>query len=212
MSDIGLDVGLANELKLAFRRHDYTLQEVQELKEGEILGLVRGVLRGTHEIRLTDYMIDLGSPAQLPFDEAVLHAYYYAHEKVPIELRGDTLYLNYKPLGLFCSERQKSEVGVGGLELYEELKRRGDNVGAKVLDYLVAHPKLWPESWKRSLGWSSEPPRVHAWGDIFQNPADGHLFVRYAFWDKGKVRSGYACYHWLGYNLNQNQHALVFTI
>ncbi len=40
MSEIQLDVGLAH----AFRRHDYVLEEVQRLKEGDLLKQVLGVL------------------------------------------------------------------------------------------------------------------------------------------------------------------------
>jgi hypothetical protein len=50
MSEIGLDVGQANELKLAFRKFDYTNSDVKSLSEGNTLGAVRGVLRGTHKI------------------------------------------------------------------------------------------------------------------------------------------------------------------
>ncbi len=50
MSELMLDVGQANELKLALRRHDFTSELVKQLSEGEILGEVRGVLCGTHRI------------------------------------------------------------------------------------------------------------------------------------------------------------------
>jgi hypothetical protein len=50
VSEIGLDVGQANELKLAFRKFDYTNGDVKSLTEGNTLGELRGVLRGTHKI------------------------------------------------------------------------------------------------------------------------------------------------------------------
>lgn len=51
MSDLMLDVGLANELKMAFRRHDYTGEEIKRLAKGDFLGQVRNVLLGLMEIR-----------------------------------------------------------------------------------------------------------------------------------------------------------------
>ena len=50
MSDLMLDVGQANELKLAFRRAGYESAEVKTLCEGNILAQVREVLLGLAHI------------------------------------------------------------------------------------------------------------------------------------------------------------------
>lgn len=50
MSDLMLDVGQANELKLAFRRADYEASQVKSLCEGDILTQVRQVLLGNARI------------------------------------------------------------------------------------------------------------------------------------------------------------------
>lgn len=49
--ELMLDVGQANELKLAFRRHGWTNEEIKRLCEGTVLGDVRRVIRGEAEIR-----------------------------------------------------------------------------------------------------------------------------------------------------------------
>lgn len=46
MSELMLDVGQANELKMAFRRAGYEASEVKRLSEGDILARVREVLLG----------------------------------------------------------------------------------------------------------------------------------------------------------------------
>jgi ribosomal protein S27E len=47
-----LDVGQANELKLAFRRANYTNDDIKRLCEGTILADVRNVLIGCAEINM----------------------------------------------------------------------------------------------------------------------------------------------------------------
>ena len=55
-----LDVGLANELKLAFRRHGYSSEEVKRLSEGDTLGQFRNVLLGHAEIKMLDCFRETG--------------------------------------------------------------------------------------------------------------------------------------------------------
>ena len=50
MSELMLDVGQANELKLAFRRADFISADVKQLCEGDILKGVRKLLRGEAQI------------------------------------------------------------------------------------------------------------------------------------------------------------------
>lgn len=188
MSEIGLDVGLANDLKLAFRRNDFTTEQVQRLKEGDLLGLVRGVLLGTHEIKAIEHVIDLGAAARLPFSGAEVEVH-RGSGVVKLERRADGLYLNDKKLGLFRSRKQKKGSSVGGHDLRKELKGRGNNVSAKVLDYLVAHPELWPEEWKKDE--DGNTLYVFFWDDIFRSPAHGGLCVRCGDWHDGEVVSFY---------------------
>ena len=50
MSELMLDVGQANELKMAFRRAGYEAGDVKALSEGDVLAQVREVLLGRARI------------------------------------------------------------------------------------------------------------------------------------------------------------------
>lgn len=204
MSEIGLDVGLANDLKLAFRRHDYSSEQVQRLKEGDILGLVRGVLLGTHEIKPIDNIIDLGSLARLPFKGATWLTH-RGYGGVKIEKHDDVLYLDGKSLNLFFSRKQQNKEMVEGFELRQEIEKKGDNVSAKVLDYLVDHPELWPENWKKNE--QGETLRVFFWDDILCYPLD-RLYVLCGYWDGSKVIQD--C-RWLGHYWFNSEPAVSYA-
>jgi hypothetical protein len=151
-----------------------------------------GVLDGTHEIKLIDHVIDLGSPCDLPFD-GLIRMSPPKSGVVKLERRADTLYLDGKPLNLFLSRGQKNGNVIGGHDLHKEIGKRGNNVSAKVLDHLVAHPELWPESWKKDA--QGNTVYVFFWDDIFRDPANGRLCVRCGYWRDGEVVSYYS---WLG--------------
>lgn len=152
--------------------------------------LICGVARGTHEIKPIDHVIDLSALARLPFDGATLEVH-RGSGIAKLERRGDDLYLDGKKINLFLSKKQK--VGsIGGHDLRKEVEKRGDNVSAKVLDYLVDHPELWPESWKKDKGGNTV--YVFFWDDIFRRSGGGFC-VRCGCWGGGRVVSG--CY-WLG--------------
>ncbi len=50
MSEIGLDVGQANELKMGFRRANYTNEDVKKMCEGDFLAKILSVVRGRAEV------------------------------------------------------------------------------------------------------------------------------------------------------------------
>lgn len=135
-----------------------------------------------------DHTIDLESPVRSPFHEAVLEVH-RGKGVVKLEKRDDILYLDDKPLSLFLSKKQKKGSVVVGHDLRKELEKKGYNVSAKVLDYLFDHPELWPESWKKDA--QGDTIYVFFWDDIFRYPANGSLFVRYGYWDGGRVVSRY---------------------
>lgn len=152
-----------------------------------------GVLDGTHEIKFIDHVIDLGSPCDLPFD-GLIRMSPPKSGVVKIQRRGDVLYLDGKPLYLFFSEKQKNGGVIDGLNLRIELEDRGGNVSAKVLDYLITHPQLWPESLKRRSTQGNKL-LVFFWDDIFRDPGHYRKCVRCGIWEDGKVISSF---RWLG--------------
>lgn len=93
--------------------------------------------------------------------------------KVKLERRGDDLYANSKKVELFLSDGQEGSKCVKGTALRKELADK-QVLNATVLDYLLAHPELIPESWKGKF--------VFFWGTIYR-VSGGGLYVRCLCWD-----------------------------
>lgn len=62
---LSLDVGQANELKLAFRRYDWSNEQIKKLCESNVLGLALDILRGDAEVIYPERLIDLNTPPSL---------------------------------------------------------------------------------------------------------------------------------------------------
>src|SRR3989344_8189772 len=133
-------------------------------------------------------VIDFSVPCKLPFNgaERVSPAKSGIFE---LEKRDDDLYLDGVKLGLVLSENQKGGKVIVGHELRKEREAKGGNVSASVLDKCVERPELWPEAWKKDD--QGNAIYVYFWDDIFRNPANDHLYVRYGYWNEGKVVSRY---------------------
>ena len=179
------------ELSDGFEEDGFTPEEVKALRAYGRLRAIRGILRGTHEVKAIDHMIDLSVPCKLPFvgAERVSPA---KSGVVKLEPQGKGLTVDDKMINLFLSEEQKSGVIVGH-ELRKELEAKGGNLSASILDHLVAYPALWPESWKKDD--QGNTIYVCFWDDIFRGLADGILYVRCGYWRGGEVVSSY---DWLG--------------
>ncbi|MEK7461495.1 MAG: hypothetical protein AAB586_00260 [Patescibacteria group bacterium] len=179
-------IGQMNQLGDALEAADYTAADITRLgQSGNNLINIRGVFRGTHEIHLVDHIIDLSVPCKLPFNNAER----VSPAKtgiVKLEKCDDDLYIDGVKLALFLSESQKSGKNIGGHDLRKELEARGDNVGGSIFDYLVVHPGLWPESWKKDA--QGITIHVFFWGDIFRR-SHGYLCVRCGYWREGRVVS-----------------------
>jgi hypothetical protein len=172
---------------LGFAERDYKGMATNDEKLTAILG----ILRGTHEAKAIEHMIDLSVPCKLPFNGAERLS--PAKSGVmKLELKDDDLYLDGKKIELVLSERQQGNKRIVGHELRVERKKLGGNISAKILDYLEEHPELWPEKWKKDA--DGNTIYVFFWDDIFRDPADGNLFVRYGYWSGGRVVSDY---YWL---------------
>lgn len=181
---------LIKKLVEDLREDQFTSEEITNFRAHGNLRAFRGVIRGTHEIRPINHMIDLSVPCKLPFPEALS----FSPVKtgiVKLERRGDDLCLDGKKIELFLSEKQKGGSYIVGHDLWNELEARGGNLSASVLDHLEAHPELWPESWKKDA--QGNTIYVFFWDDIFRL-SDGYLHVRYGGWVGGKVVS---YFYWL---------------
>lgn len=178
-----LDVDQAGELKAAFRRGNWTNGEIKRLSEGDVLARVCGILRGTHEIKPIDHVPDLATIPKLPFNGALI----FENKGTGIarlERRDDELYLDDKEIELHLSPKQKKGAIPGnGLRRYLEGK---PVLNAAVLDYLLAHQELIPDSWKTSE--EGQTLYTFFWGTIYRD-ADGDLYVRYLCWNDGRFVS-----------------------
>lgn len=182
-----LDVSQAHELKLAFRRTGWTNADIKTLCEGDILRDVLKVVRNQAGIKLSDYLIDCDAAPFIPEGWAVEE-----------HLQGGQFSFSVDKVNLYLSKKQK-KTSVVGNDLWEELKDKAV-LNANVLDYLLAHPELMPDSWKGKA--------VFFWGTIYRG-AHGRLDVRYLYWDGRQWRWGCS---WLGGRFFSNNLAAVASL
>ena len=166
-NDLMLDVGQANELKLAFRRADYSNDDIKRLCEGNVLADVRRVLLGHASITVVEHAIDCDAQPFTPDGWSV-----EKHQKGGTftwdkEAQKDALYL---------SKGQQGSKYIEGNKLRKEMAGK-PVLNANVLDYLLANPHLIPEEWKGKY--------VFFWGTVYRD-RDGGLCVRYLYWGGGR--------------------------
>ena len=98
---------------------------------------------------------------------------------------------NPDKIELYLSDKQKNGY-IEGNELRKELEDK-PVLNACVLDCLLEHPNLIPDSWKEKY--------VYFWGTIFR-VSDGLLYVECLFWLGGRWnwRYDWLDYDWHGYD------------
>jgi hypothetical protein len=170
-NELMLNVGLANKLKLAFRRHGYTNEEVDRLCEGDVLGDILKVLRGFAEIKPLEHVIDLDTRPFCPSTYTINE-----HRK------GGTFCWDPTKVRLF-KPKSNGEV-MGSVDLYKYLADK-PVFNACLLDYLLIHRHLIPEEWKDK--------RVFFWGTIYRS-GGLNLYVRYLCCLNGQWQSGYSLF------------------
>ena len=182
-----LDVGQANELKLAFRRTGWTNEDVKWLCEGDILVNIRNVRLGCAEIKPIVHAIDCDADPFIPDGWRVEE-----HRKGGIFTWDPT---NVK---LYLSKKQRGEKHITGNDLRKELTHE-PVLNANVLDYLLKseNQHLIPEEYKGKA--------VFFWGTIYRH-SGGSLYVRYLCW--GGDRWGWS-WRWLGRDFNSYNPAVV---
>lgn len=169
MRDLMLDVGLANELKMSFRRNGWNEAQIKKASEGDFFAHVRRVLLGQAEIVSIEHVIDLDADPFVPDGWSFVE-----HQK------GGQFQWDTTRLKLCHNERQKGGKVIKGNKLRKELAKKAV-FNANVLDYLLAHPYLAPEEWKGKF--------VFFWGTIYRGRG-GNLCVRCLYWsDDGWTRS-----------------------
>jgi hypothetical protein len=170
MSDLMLDVGQANELKLAFRKANYTNDDIKRLCEGSVLADVRNVLLGHAEVKLVEHVIDLDADPFVP-----------NNWKVEKHQQGGSFKWDPKQVQFYLSEPQRKEKSIEGNKLRKELEGK-PVFNANLLDYLLAHPHLIPEDWKQDE--KGRTRYIFFWGTIYRH-SDDYLYVRCLDWGDG---------------------------
>jgi len=183
--ELMLDVDQANEIKLAARRAGATNADLKKLSEGGMFARILPVLRGMADV--ASAIIDCDA------DPLVLEGY-----KVEEHIKGGQFEWDPAKVELYLSEEQKSEVVEGNI-LREELKKK-TVLNANVLDYLIDHPHLIPEEWRKGN-------IVFFWGTTYCYSAD-QLLVRCLVWGSDGWRKGY---RWLNQNWDSDSPAAVLA-
>lgn len=174
MSDLMLDVGQANELKLAFRSADWSNDDIKRLCEGNVLVDVRSVLRGHASIAVIQHVIDCDAD---PFNPWVSDGFTIEEHQ-----KGGQWKFDPKQVEFFLANGQRGGKVIEGNKLRKELAKK-PVFNANVLDYLLAHPELIPDEWKTDGNGNTR--YIFFWGTIYRR-RDGYLYVRYLYWNDGR--------------------------
>jgi len=171
MNELMLDVGQANELKLAFRRGNWTNEEIKTLSEGDMLLKVREVLLGRAEIKPVAHLIDLDAPPYIPNGWSVVE-----------HRQGGQMVWDPTKVKFHLSKNQKGGKRIEGNKLRKELEGK-PVYNANLLDYLYANKELIPEEWKKNEDGSIR--FTYFWGTIYRASL-GSLDVRYLCFSGGQ--------------------------
>jgi hypothetical protein len=176
MSELMLDVDQAREIKAALRRGNWTNAEIKKACEGDLLAQARQVLLGHAEIRQLRYVVDCDA------DPRVLHL--PKGWKVTEHRKGGQFLWDSAKVGLYLTKCQKGpDRPIQGTTVHKELKGR-PVFNVNLLEYLLMHPHLIPENWKK-VGEGCYQPRIYFWGTIYLD-RDGELAVWCLCWHEGR--------------------------
>lgn len=182
-NELMLDVGQANEIKLALRREGlWTNEEIKMLCERKgFLTQVHEVLLGHAEIKMIEHLVDCSLVPSIKHGFAILPN----GEQLPNRVQG-FYRLDVSKIKLHSSKKQK---GIDGNEIKKELEN-AFVLPANVIDFLLKeeNQNLIPEEWKGKA--------VFFWGTIYKcTDGDDSLYVRLIHWSLGKWDSEY---EWIG--------------
>ncbi len=130
-TELMLDVGQTNELKLAFRRAGWSNAEIKKLSEGNLLADLLPLVRAygkTPAVAVAQNLIDCDAD---PFVPSGLTA--HSHTK------GGQYAFDAKQVDLYLSETQKRGKVIEGYKLLKEVATKSP-LNANVLDYLLENP------------------------------------------------------------------------
>jgi hypothetical protein len=180
-----LDVGQANEIKLAARRAGATNADLKRLSEGDVFAQILPVLRGFGEVMIIKHIIDCDAKPFVPDGW-----------KVEEHIKGGQFKWDSSQIEPYLDKSQKNGKSIVGNKLRELLAGKSA-LNANVLDYLLANTELIPEEWKGKY--------IFFWGTVYRN-SDGRLYVRYLYWNGDRW---HWYFYWLGYGFYDDDPAAL---
>lgn len=180
-NELMLDVGQANEFKLACRRAGFTNGDIKRLCEGDVLAQLLPVIRGHAEVTQVTHVIDCDAAPLIPS----------GGWKVEEHKQGGQFNWDPSKLTLYLSDCQRGGQCIEGNKLRKDLAER-PTLNANVLDYLIRHPHLIPEEWK--VDENGNTRYIYFWGTIYRD-SGGSLCVRCLYFRGGHW---YWSHCWLG--------------
>lgn len=159
-------VGQMNQLGDALEAAGFTPEDVTKLRSSSLLPDIRSVLLGRAKIVVVKHVIDLDAPPFVPNGWDV---------ELETHIKGGQFEWDPAKVSLYLSEDQQDGKTIQGCKLRKELSGK-PVYNANLLDFLLAHPELIPNAWKREV--------VFFWGTLYR--AGGRVYVRCLTWGGDK--------------------------
>jgi len=129
------------------------------------------ILYGRANIQVIQHIVDCDA------DPFILNGW-----KVEQHIKGGKFIFDLASVFLYLSKKQQNGGYILGDDLRKELRRK-PILNANVLDYLLAHPEIIPEEWKKNA--SGNTRYIFFWGTIYRD-SDGSLYVRSLYFSEGR--------------------------
>jgi len=181
-----------NEIIRRVNEGTLSYEDAMKLLQGfviEVKPSYLGVLKGTHEIKAIEHCIDCDAQPFIPSGWELVE-----HQK------NGNIKFDPSKVDFYISKKQKN--GFEGNKLRVELKDK-KVLNANVLDYLLAHPEIIPEEWKKDKDGNTR--YLFFWGTIYRL-AIGRLYVRCLYWGDGEWQWSD---RWLGSDFRGNDPAAL---
>jgi len=163
--------GQVHQLMEKFEAEGFTADDITKLGQYKDLDKIKQVLDGYAEIIPFSHVVDCDVAPEILSDWQKEE--HFKMGKLKLENRDGKLYANGQEVIRFLSKKQKDGKTIEGCELRLELASKS-TLNACILDYLLKHPELIPEEWKKGL--------TYFWGTIFR-VSGGGLCVAYLHWN-----------------------------
>ncbi len=178
-------IGQMNQLGDALELAGFTPDEVTKLRNFPRLKDFRSVINGHSQIVSVKHVIDCDANPYVPNGLEV-----ESHKK------DGQFEWDPKKVKFYLSEYQQGDKYIEGNKLRKELENK-PVLNANVLDYLLKHPEIIPESWKDNV--------IFFWGTVYSY-SDDRLYIRGLCW---RGESWYSYYYRLGDNFCSLNPAVV---